>query len=489
MRWRTGFALFLITLATRLPFATQHLWAHDSVLYARAIEDFDPVSHQPQPPGYLYYVMALRLISLIVGDPNRAMTLVSAVSAALAVLLLYGFAARLFGEWTGRASALMLLTAVAFWGYGAVAYPYTLLAALSIGCAWLFWRVITASESRIRRLAEASVGWGLALGFRADLLLLLAPLWLWAAVSAGRAGLVVSVGIVGALGAAWIGLSGLASDGVGTFVQATRAQAQFIEQEHSVFRNGLPALRDNAYDLGRFLLRSLYAIALPLSAAVLALIVWPRFRQLFSTDRGPLMFVAAWALMPLAVYLLLHVGDVGYVFSVLPAACILATRAVSLLSLGSQRPRLAVAAIGLIVIANAALFLFADVPASAQDLARRDRGLAEKAAFIDDLATRGDVVIVAGHDRAVVKHYVGERHNVIGFTPNQLKRVAKICSEIRCPGRVTVVLWDDDARVRGSGWRTERMGAGARLRLTTITENQDLHLVDRNTVELLPPGI
>ena len=110
---------------------------------------------RPQPPGYLYYVVLIRAVDAITGDANRAMTLVSLIADAVAVALLYLLAARLYDERTARISALFLLSAVTFWAYGGVAYPYTLLAALSIGCALLFWSVLRAETGRGPRLAAA----------------------------------------------------------------------------------------------------------------------------------------------------------------------------------------------------------------------------------------------------------------------------------------------------------------------------------------------
>src|SRR5512132_98154 len=104
MSWRIALLLFVLAILTRLPFQTENLWAHDSVLYERAIDRFDPLDQRPQAPGYLYYVLVIRAVYAIVGDPNRAMTIVSLVAGAAAVALLYLFAARLYDERTARAS-------------------------------------------------------------------------------------------------------------------------------------------------------------------------------------------------------------------------------------------------------------------------------------------------------------------------------------------------------------------------------------------------
>jgi 4-amino-4-deoxy-L-arabinose transferase-like glycosyltransferase len=71
-----------------------------------------------------------------------------------AVALLYLFAARLYDERTARASGAFMLTAVTFWTYGGVAYPYTLLAALSIGCAMLY--LAGAARGEWSRVAHAA---------------------------------------------------------------------------------------------------------------------------------------------------------------------------------------------------------------------------------------------------------------------------------------------------------------------------------------------
>lgn len=485
VRWTVAGGLFVVTLASRLPFATEHFWAHDSVLYARAMADFDPASHQPQAPGYLYYVALLRALDVVIGDPNRTMTLISALAAAAAVALLYAFAARLYDETVGRSAALLLLTSASFWGYGAVAYPYTLLAALTVACAWLFWRVLAAARARTGRLVVAAAAWGIASGFRLDLLLFLAPLWVIAAASAGKGPAAASAAIVCLLIAAWLALTALAVGGLDEFLSASRAQAQAVSDRHGVLRNGLPALRDNAYDLARFLSRALYATALPLAAVLL----WSPARRLLRTDGRRLGFVMLWAATPLPVYLLLHVGDLGYVFSLLPALCVLAARAFAACAGALRRPAFARWTLAGAVACNALLFLFADLPASATELERRDRGVADKLAYIDRLALRREVIVVAGADRVIAEHYIGGRLRVLGFAPEEGETgLAELsCAARPCLRRVTVVLWDESTRVRGDEWRVRRLKHGARLRVADVTHTRELRVTPRGAIALDAP--
>src|SRR5438309_1657171 len=284
-------ALFGLALLTRLPFATPNLYAPDSVLYARGMELFDPFDQRPQPPGYLWYVLVLRAIDLVTHDPNRAMTIVSALAGAATIVLVYLLAARLYDERTARVSAVFVLTAVTFWAYGGVAYPYTLLAALTTICALVFWRALDPAQTpsgRGMRLLVASIVWGVAIGFRSDLAIFLAPLWLFAAR-----------------------------------------------------RATLPTAGASA-------------------AAVAAL-----------------------------------VGEYGYVFSMLPGLAILAARGAIALAKGVRMPRTFRWIVAAAVLGNAAIFLFSDTPISARDIARHDRGIDEKLAYLATLAPESTEVVAA----------------------------------------------------------------------------------------------
>src|SRR2546430_12355729 len=100
------------------------------------------------------------------------MTILAAIAGAATVALVYLLAARLYDERTAKVSALFILTAVTFWAYGGVAYPYTLLAALTTLCALVFWRALDPTEAPARRgfrLVVASIVWGVAVGLRSDL--------------------------------------------------------------------------------------------------------------------------------------------------------------------------------------------------------------------------------------------------------------------------------------------------------------------------------
>jgi hypothetical protein len=493
MSWRVAGVFFALGVITRVPFQTEFMWAHDSVLYARSIERFDPLDQRPQAPGYLYYVLLIRAIHFVVADPNRAMTIVSLIAGAAAIALLYLLAARMYDERTARASGAFLLTAVTFWTYGGVAYPYTLLAALSIGCALLFWLALRAESGRGPRLALATAAYGIAIGFRTDLAVFLAPLWLLTATSVPLVWAVASAALGAALVLGWFFGTAALDGGIDALLEAMRVQAKFIDERYSVFGElGLRAMYGNLYELARFLGRGLYflaalLVAVPLSAAA---------RRIEISDRRRLMFLLLWTLTPLAIYIPIHVGEYGYVFSMLPGLCVIAARGAIALARGARMPRLLPWVVASAALANAAVFLATDTPLSARDITRRDSGVAERIDRLNQPDLAGSTIISA-YDAVIVQYYfsederLGTNHVLFSYDPALSRRElvfnTQICNRPgdQCRERDPVVaVWDDLIRVSGSGWQELRMPHGAKLRVARNVANGTKIVVDGLSVEL-----
>ena len=467
---RVALLLFVVTLLTRLPFQTEHLWAHDSVLYERAVERFDPFEQRPQAPGYLYYVLLIRAIDALTGDANRAMTLISLVADAAAVALLYLLARRLYDERTGLIAALFLMSAVTFWAYAGVAYPYTLLAALSIACALALWRAATATRGRAPALVVASAVIGVAIGFRSDLAIFLAPLWLVAAWGTPVIGWIGGVAIGAALVALWYAGSAAMDGGVARFASAVSTQGQYVEDTYSVFgRRGLSALSANAYEFARYLGRALYFLAPLLPLAVLS----QAGRRIELADRRRTLFLIAWTATPLLIYIPIHSGEYGYVFSMLPGLCVIAARGAIALARGLRMPRTLPWIVAAVVLANGAIFLLSDTPLSAKDVRRHDLGITER---YDYLATEPDLdraTILAAYDAEVAARY-GRGHEVvrhdpadppIEFTFGSAACAADVSALQGCARSPVLAVWDDLIRVHGDGWQTVVMPHGALLRV------------------------
>ncbi|HEY2295827.1 MAG TPA: glycosyltransferase family 39 protein [Thermoanaerobaculia bacterium] len=73
-----GFALVALVRAFTLP---RSLWEMDEVLFARAVERFDPLSHRPHPPGYPLVVGLGKLLNLIFQEPFISLVVLSLISS------------------------------------------------------------------------------------------------------------------------------------------------------------------------------------------------------------------------------------------------------------------------------------------------------------------------------------------------------------------------------------------------------------------------
>jgi hypothetical protein len=308
--WLIAAGLALVALVTRWPMRTRVLAYWDSILYARALDAFTIVLHQPQPPGYFFYVQAARLARWLTGaDANGAYVWVSLAAVYLVATALYGRAA-------GLAAALLTLTAVAPWAYSGVAYPYTVLALGSTLLGGLAWGL------RRRRVAPwaAGLALGLASGFRQDLLIFLGPLLLGSLgprpprhYLAAGAGLAVG-------GLAWFLPSALLSGGIPAYLDALGRQSALVERDTSVMADGLAGLLWNLHHLRLFLIeQTLMWATVPLA---IFLLTRPWRGRLWRDARDRHLLL--WATPAALFYSLIHLGDVGYVFSLVPPLLIAA---------------------------------------------------------------------------------------------------------------------------------------------------------------------
>src|SRR5438034_4554311 len=154
------------------------------------------------------------------------------------------------------------------------------------------------------RLAIATASYGIAIGFRFDLGVFLAPLWLMAALATPLLWTAASAALGALLVLGWFFASAALDGGVSAMLEAFRVQGKFVDERYSVFGElGLRALWGNTYELGRFLGRGLYFLAPLLAAVPLS----AGARRIELSDRRRVAFVLLWTLAPLAIYVPIHV--------------------------------------------------------------------------------------------------------------------------------------------------------------------------------------
>jgi len=399
-------ALFFGTLLSRIPFRTTLLYAWDSVLYTRAIEHFNITVGQPQPPGHIFYVGLVWLINQALNDPNAAMVWISVLCATAAVTGLFVLGRIMFDRQTGLIAALLLATSLSFWALSETAYPYALLAFLSIALAGAMYRIWEGSTAWV---LPTGLLLGLASGFRQDLLPFLLPLLLLTIWNKGRWRVAGALVLLAAGIAAWYIPSGLLSGGFGPYQETSGAQSDYLIEYFSVFGRGVSAIELNVYTLLRFLVYSMTA-ALALVPVCLAVVVSSRTRNQLWDRR--LLFLAVWLLPSVLFYVFIHIGEFGYVFSFLPALLLFGVWSLQELagqwasSGWRQAHKTMWGFAGAMVTVNLLLFLVLSPPMSANRIAARDDILESKVDTIAANFNPQTTFILAVFDYQQVSYYL-----------------------------------------------------------------------------------
>ena len=314
----------LATAVSRIPFRSEYLFAWDSANYALALDQYNVAFHQPQPPGYPLYVATAWMLRLVIGEANASYVTLSIVASGFAVMMLVLVGARLFDRTTGIFAGCVLATSALFWGQGEVAYPYALLAAFSTSGAWVSLKV-ASDKNRSRQWAiTAAIVLGIGSGYRSEVTPFLAPVLLWAILTHPSAWwtrlttLVTAGSIGGAVIVAWYLPMVIATGGWEVYQQATGGYYAYFIQSTSGLGKHLLGVLENL----RALVNYTYA---GLGPAILLLVLdlGVRFRPTRLASDPATRFVAIWVAPPLAFYVLVHLGNPGYILTFLPPACLL----------------------------------------------------------------------------------------------------------------------------------------------------------------------
>ena len=390
--------IFALVLLSRTPFTAQTLWAHDSVLYARAIEDGFHVddelrAQRPHPPGYLLYVGAADLAHQGGLDANAALVGVSAVASAFAAVGIFVFARRFTSDGVAALAAIAYAADPLVWQYSEIAYPYAVLGLASLVVGFAFHR---ARGRGLPAAVVASAIFGLAGGFRQDLLILLAPLWLWTVWPLGRR-MAVAAAALFAASLLWLVPTIVLSDGVEAYGNALLSQLTYVSTAYSAFAQGMPALAAN---LVMTLWASAWALLLVAPLAMIGI------ARLSGDQRA---FALLWCVTPLVVYASVHIGDWGYVLSAMPGLYVVATVGIDALA-ARARAFVLPAGWAALVAAPAALFLFSPAPFSAAQIAEHDQELEARFAYVREHFSAARTLILTREDFLLVRYYLPDYH-------------------------------------------------------------------------------
>lgn len=455
-----AFLLGVLTIITRVPFVADRLWEWDSVLYARALEhgfhvDDVLAGSRPHPPGYIFYVASAAIGRALGLDSDHALVAVSIIGSGLAVVLCYLLCRRFAGVGLSAALAVAFATSPLVWLHGEVAMPYILLAPIMTALALAF---RGARSGTTRQLALASLAYGALAGFRQDVLLFLFPLWLWMVVPAPRRARVAGAGavILGCL--LWFIPSALLSDGPVAYV--TRSLRQLVGLS-GVSANEERSIALNAVLVGDSLVWA--GLALTVLVVILGLaraLAAARGQRL--GDEREAVFFGLWLLPALAFYLFAHIGEWGFVLSLVPGLFgLLAWLLRPIVARAPVAQRIAMATVLLSGALGAALFVAGDDPVfSRASLVAHDRETDAKTAYIRGLPPASTVVL-ASAEALVASYYLPDRQ--VRYS----NAAARASFELRLDAPTTVVVYEPSARVqRGPASRSVIIAPGIRLEIS-----------------------
>jgi len=361
---RPALGLAIAFLALHLPFPPGSLEDLDSINFALGLHQFDVAQHQPHPPGYPVFIVIGRLVNAVSSSEARALSFVSMVSGALALLAV----GPLFARWTSgdaRGSPalvgpLIVASTPIFWM--TAARPLSDMAGLA---AVLGVQLLTMRATSPAGFAAAAFCAGMAAGIRSQVVWLTLPL-LAAALFAQRRdrsrSLSAAIGGVMLGGLAWGVPLVLLSGGPAAYIRALTSQgAEDFTGVAMLVTQPSP----------RLLLSALYAsfvapFGSPLLAAAVLLAAGTGAIVCGRHDRPALLWLLV-AFGPYAAFHLLfqETATTRYALPLVPAFAYLAARGLSALPRRLRAPAPAAMAAAGLAIAMPPLAAYARVPSPA----------------------------------------------------------------------------------------------------------------------------
>jgi hypothetical protein len=168
-----------------------------------------------------------------------------------------------------------------------------------------------------------------------------------------------------------------------------------------------------------------------LVAAIVAALI---ARRRLSADA---IFFALWLVPAALVYVTIHIGDPGYLMSMLPGLFVAVAALIG--PLARVAPRAVTTFAALLVALNVGVFVLADTPFSAGAIARHDRSVETRVASVSRIFPPSSTVILAQSQYLIARYYL-PHHRVLfyGAEPEVLSRAAR---EVRMTAPTTVVLF------------------------------------------------
>lgn len=392
---RDSAILIAATALSRFSFRSHFLYDIDSVNFGLALRRFDPVVHQPHPPGYFLYVRLGMLSHAIFQDPNAALVAVSILASCGTVAMIHLLASVWFGRTVAGWAGVIFVSSPLAWYHGTVALTYIVEAFFSSLIGYLCWRVYCGAA---RFTLPAAAALGLAAGFRQSSLLVLAPLLIFSFRRIPRRHAFRGMAALSLVLMAWILPMLHASGGIVAYASSLWSLWRLVPSRQTVFTS--PVFTSLAR-LGLIVWISVLCFG---AAALLPL--WAS-KSVAANGRIK-TFTWIWLSPGLLLFTFVYLKFVnsGYLLVLLPSACIWLGFWLDDWYRRSPLKRVTrIALVGAAAAVNCAIFLRAPLYFSYREVQRTQQDLTSAVAAIRKIA-RPEETIIVGFD----SHFLGYRH-------------------------------------------------------------------------------
>ncbi len=447
---------FLAGVLLRIPFRSQYLYHWDSVNFALGLEQFDILRHQPQPPGYVLYILLGRLFQMIFVDGNASLVWISVLFSGLAAAALYWTARHLFGQRVGLAAGLLGLTSPLVWFYSEVALSYTVEAFFVSAVAYCCYRTLRGPKGDGRYALAGAALLGMAGGFRQNTLVLLLPVWLFSLRKLNWGRRIAALALLGGIVAAWLAVMMSMNGGPARYLAGLSAQTGSNISDSAA--GSAQTLLMNFARLGLF-------TGFGVMLAGLALPVWAVWlaRNLRAMLRSEAWQVLLLWVLPSLVFYAIYIQQGGHTFTYLPGLIIICawTLLEVIAPYATRRglgARLAGGLVVGIVAVNAVFFLFSRpyllgiekfllrTPSYAA-IRERDEKLGQKLAFIRaQFPPEETLVLAGGMDFRIPDYYLRDyRYTFLSYDSTALSEAGGPATD----GLRYLVMFNDEGPYPG----------------------------------------
>ena len=389
---RIPLVLVCITALTRVAFRSHYLYDIDSVNFALGMGRFDPVSHQPHPPGYFLYVMLARAFDALFHDANASLVAISILFSCAGLLAVWILAENWFGSPAANSAGLIFVCSPLVWFHGIVALTYASEAFFSAMAGYLCWRIFRGSRACVVPLALTAA---LAAGFRPSFLLFLGPLILLSVWRAGVRYSFLFTAVFSSALLAWFVPMILLSGGLSSWFSALLSLWQTVPGQQTLNSPVAVTVARVVSMGGIFLL--CFGCAVPLAFGL------SRVDQGHGPDKK--RFTVVWIGPGLLFFTLvfLKLVNSGYLLVISPP--VFAWFGQIWNSAGPRRQGVRLALTAMFVAVNSLVFLFAPIYCSYASVRRFEADLESTTRAVARAVSPVDTIIV-GFD----SHFLGYRH-------------------------------------------------------------------------------